>query len=231
VLPIVTLVWLFRRFPERYVHWRNALAWMTALGLIGFITFPLLPPRFLPANFGFVDTLNAVGGIGSFDSALMKDAGNLYAAMPSLHIAWALWCVFALVPVVRRRWIKALLIVHPFVTLFTIIVTGNHYFLDAAGGVVVFGLGLAIASIPRPAFTVAPLVRLRQAVPAVAHIRLPPAWLAWLSAQRARTASFGAALKLRSPWRTEVADEQEATHLVQQPADDDDTPAEVTLGA
>src|SRR5207302_714228 len=97
VLPVFTLIWLFRRFPERYVRWRNALAWMTGLGLVGFIAYPLLPPRFLPSSFGFVDTLNVVGGIGSWDSALMKDAGNLYAAMPSLHIAWALWCAFALV--------------------------------------------------------------------------------------------------------------------------------------
>src|SRR2546421_11104721 len=170
VLRVVTLVWLSRRFPERYVRWRNALAWMTALGLIGFITYPLLPPRFLSASFGFVDTLNVVGGIGSWDSALMKDAGNLYAAMPSLHIAWALWCAFALVPVVRRRWVKALLILHPIVPLFSIVVTANHYFLDAVGGVVVFALAVAIARPPRPAFTVSPLAGLGRILP---H----PAWL------------------------------------------------------
>jgi hypothetical protein len=150
----------------------------------------LLPPRFLPSSFGFVDTLNVIGGIGSWDSALMKDAGNLYAAMPSLHIAWALWCVFALVPVVRRRWIKALLILHPFVTLFSIIVTANHYFLDAAGGVVVFCLGLAIARLPRPAFTIAPLATLRGVVPQPAW--LPPATAslkATVEATRARLAS------------------------------------------
>jgi hypothetical protein len=177
VLPVVTLVWLFRRFPERYIRWRNTLAWMTALGLIGFITYPLLPPRFLPSSFGFVDTLNVIGGIGSWDSALMKDAGNLYAAMPSLHIAWALWCVFALLPVVRRRWIKALLILHPVVTLFSIVVTANHYFLDALGGVVVFSAGVAIARLPRPAFTFSPLASLRRVVPRPAALPLPSAWL------------------------------------------------------
>src|SRR5205823_4920324 len=153
VLPVVTLVWLFRRFPERYVRWRNALAWMTALGLIGFITYPLLPPRFLSTNFGFVDTLNVVGGIGSWDSALMKDAGNLYAAMPSLHVAWALWCVFALVPVIRRRWVKALLILHPSFTLFSSVVTANHSFLDALGGSVVSPHGVACSRAPGPSFT------------------------------------------------------------------------------
>ncbi len=202
VLPVVTLVWLFRRFPERYIRWRNALAWMTGLGLIGFITFPLLPPRFLPSSYGFVDTLNVIGGIGSWDSALMKDAGNLYAAMPSLHIAWALWCVFALVPVVRRRWIKALLIVHPFVTLFTIIVTANHYFLDAAGGVVVFSLGVAITRLPRPAFTLSPLAPLSRLLPHPAWLAVPGGWLRtagdWIELAPGRLASLVEPLRLRA---------------------------------
>lgn len=231
VLPVATLVWLFRRFPERYVRWRNALAWMTALGLIGFITFPLLPPRFLPSNFGFVDTLNAVGGIGSFDSALMKDAGNLYAAMPSLHIAWALWCVFALVPVVRRRWIKALLILHPAATLFTIIVTGNHYFLDAAGGVVVFSLGVAIANIPRPAFTFAPLASVRRALEPVTRIPVPAAWLDWLNASRARLPLSAEALRLRARRRALTMRLGQSTPPDSPRAENDEAPAEVTLGA
>src|SRR5205807_3791568 len=129
----------------------------------------------------------------------MKDAGNLYAAMPSLHIAWALWCVFALVPIVRRRWIKALLILHPFVTLFTIVVTANHYFLDAVGGVVVFTLGVAIARLPRPAFTYSPLASLRRVVPRPARLDGPAAWLrlpsTGLEASRARLASLTEALR------------------------------------
>jgi hypothetical protein len=247
VLPVVTLVWLFRRFPERYVRWRNALAWMTALGLIGFITFPLLPPRFLPSNFGFVDTLNVIGGIGSWDSALMKDAGNLYAAMPSLHIAWALWCVFALVPVVRRRWIKALLILHPFVTLFAIIVTANHYFLDAAGGVLVFVLGVAIARIPRPAFTVAPLASVRRAVPRPAWLAVPAARVdpvrAWLAAAGARLESMVDAARadlrrrLRRPSygpsapRSTPQTGHPSAAPASGPPDGDDHPTEVGVGA
>jgi len=239
VLPVVTLVWLFRRFPERYNRWRNALAWMTALGLIGFITYPLLPPRFLPAGFGFVDTLNVVGGIGSWDSALMKDAGNLYAAMPSLHIAWALWCVFALVPVVRRRWIKALLIAHPFVTLFSIVVTANHYFLDALGGVVVFALGVAIARLPRPAFTFSPLATVRRVVPRVAWLEVPAAWLdACLGASRALAASLAQTVRRTTRWRPAAPADVPPQPRTGQPAvsnagtaDGDDSPAEVSLGA
>jgi hypothetical protein len=252
VLPVVTLVWLFRRFPERYRRWRNALAWMTGLGLVGFITFPLLPPRFLPSSFGFVDTLNVVGGIGSWDSALMKDAGNLYAAMPSLHIAWALWCVFALVPVVRRRWIKGLLILHPFVTVFTIVVTANHYFLDAVGGVVVFTLGVAIARLPRPAFTVAPLVALGRILPRPAWLNGPAAWLrtadALLTSAPGRLAALVDPLRLsarrRWPGAAEAASgtvpgarsgaesgTAPAPTAPPPPADGDDTTTEVGVSA
>jgi hypothetical protein len=247
VLPVVTLVWLFRRFPERYVRWRNALAWMTGLGLIGFIAFPLLPPRFLPASFGFVDTLNVIGGVGSWDSALMKDAGNLYAAMPSLHIAWALWCVVALVPVVRRRWIKALLILHPFVTLFTIVVTANHYFLDAAGGVVVFTLGVAIARLPRPAFTVSPLASLSR-LPHPAWMVVPVGWIRtggdWLERApghlAARLRSLVEPVRLRAARRRPAASaalsEPQSgagpiTTAPAAPGDGDDTPTEVSVGA
>jgi hypothetical protein len=248
VLPVVTLVWLFRRFPERYIRWRNALAWMTGLGLVGFIAFPLLPPRFLPSSFGFVDTLNVIGGIGSWDSALMKDAGNLYAAMPSLHIAWALWCVFALVPVVRRRWIKALLILHPFVTLFTIIVTANHYFLDAAGGVVVFTLGVAITQLPRPAFTVSPIAALSGVLPHPAWLQVPAGWLraadSWLTSAPGRIVSLVdplrvSGLRRRPPTSGAVPGvpssgaEPGATGAPTAPpaADGDDSPTEVGVSA
>ncbi len=145
VLPVVALVWLLWRAPGRYALWRNALAWMTGMSLICFALFPLMPPRLLATSYGFVDTLNAVGGAGALDSALMKSAGNPFAAMPSLHVAWALWCTLALVPVVRRRWARALLVAHPLVTLLVVTVTANHFFLDVVGGVAVCCLGVGLA--------------------------------------------------------------------------------------
>jgi hypothetical protein len=141
---IFALVWLFRRFPARYRRWRNTLAATTALALIGFATYPLMPPRLLPASFGFVDTLRHYGSLWSFDSGAMSKLSNQYAAMPSLHFAWALWCTFVLVPAVRSPWAKAAAIIYPACTLFAVVVTGNHYILDAAGGAVVLGVGAII---------------------------------------------------------------------------------------
>ena len=141
VVTIFCIVWLFRRFPDRYAQWRTTLAVTTALALFGFAFFPLLPPRLLHSSYGFVDTLKEYGGLWSFDSGAMSKVSNQYAAMPSLHFAWSAWCALVLVPTLQRRWLKVLAASYPVLTLFAIVVTANHYWIDAVGGAVVLGLG------------------------------------------------------------------------------------------
>ncbi len=141
------LVWCFRRRPDRYPRWRNTLALTTALALIGFAFYPLMPPRLLPSSYGFVDTLARVGGLWSFDSGTMKAVSNQYAAMPSLHFGWSSWSAFVLWPAAAdRTWAKVLLVAYPLATLFAIIVTANHFWLDAVGGALVLGVGYLVAS-------------------------------------------------------------------------------------
>jgi hypothetical protein len=72
----------------------------------------------------------------------MATISNQYAAMPSLHIGWSMWCAVAMWPLLRRRWHRVAVLAYPLLTLFCIIVTANHYWLDGAGGLVVFFLGL-----------------------------------------------------------------------------------------
>jgi hypothetical protein len=144
------LIWLFLKADElRYRQWRNTLAAMTGLALIGFALFPLMPPRLLPdcGPFGgcvtapFVDTMARYGGLWSFRSGPMEAISNQYAAMPSLHIGWSLWCVTPFLDR-DRSWVRnGLLFAYPAVTLFAIVVTGNHFVLDAAGGALAFGVG------------------------------------------------------------------------------------------
>ena len=145
VVTAAALVWCFRRMPERYALWRNTLALTTGLALIGFAFFPLMPPRLLPPSYGFVDTLATYGGLWSFDSGTMKQISNQYAAMPSLHFGWALWSACVLWPAARVHWARWLLVAYPVLTCFSILVTANHFWLDAAGGAAVFGLGYLIA--------------------------------------------------------------------------------------
>lgn len=144
VVTIAALVLLFRRFPQRYPRWRNTLAATTGLALIGFAAYPLMPPRLLPASFGFVDTLQVYGGLWSFESGPVAQVSNQYAAMPSLHFAWSAWSALVLYPMLRRRWSRALVVAYPAATTFAIVVTANHFWLDAAGGALVLGAGALV---------------------------------------------------------------------------------------
>ncbi len=150
------MVWLYRKHPARYPRWRNTLAATTGLALLGFSLFPLMPPRLLASAgpFGggdlrysgsFVDTLAHFPTLWSFNSDTMQSVSNQYAAMPSLHVGWSLWCVLAVFPLLRTRWTRSLYALYVPATVFTIVITANHYWLDAMGGVVVFGGGYLIA--------------------------------------------------------------------------------------
>jgi hypothetical protein len=72
----------------------------------------------------------------------MAHISNQYAAMPSLHIGWSTWSAVVLVPRRERTWKKVAIICYPLATLFCILVTGNHYWLDALGGL--FSLTVAV---------------------------------------------------------------------------------------
>jgi len=157
---------LFWKRPAVFPQWRNSLAIMTALAIVGFALFPLMPPRLLDApcddyggacipstlraedgiadedsSFGYVDTLKAYGGPWSFDSEAVADLSNQYAAMPSMHIGWSTWCAVAMWPLLRRRWQRIAVFLYPIATLFCTIVTGNHFWIDGVGGLLAFGLG------------------------------------------------------------------------------------------
>jgi membrane-associated phospholipid phosphatase len=155
-MPVVALVAMYRKAPVRYVRWRNALLFMLGFGLIGFVLYPLTPPRLMPPRYDFVDTaaeyfnfgpqqrieLNANGEPTAKARAAF---GNLYAAMPSLHVGWSTWSALALLPLVRRRWLKVLVCLYPLATIFAIVVTGNHWILDAVGGWIALAAGYGAA--------------------------------------------------------------------------------------
>jgi len=96
-------------------------------------------------EFGFVDTIAVYGGWASFGSDEMAAVSNQYAAMPSMHIGWSTWVALVLAPLMRRRWLRALAIAYPLLTLFCIIVTGNHYWIDGVGGLICLGAGYLVA--------------------------------------------------------------------------------------
>ena len=144
------LMWLYVRHPDRYPRWRWSLACTTLLGLVGFVAFPLMPPRLISPAFGmgsYVDTLHTIGGLWNFEDGAIAKLSNQYAAMPSLHFAWSLWCCLALWPRLRSSWGRALAIAHPVITLLAIVATANHYWLDAVGGAVTLLAGWLLGGI------------------------------------------------------------------------------------
>jgi hypothetical protein len=155
IVTLIVFAVLFWKRPAVFPQWRNSLAVMTALGILGFAFFPLMPPRLLDepcpkdatrneVEFGgacIESDLRGDDGPWSFESDGMASISNQYAAMPSLHIGWSTWCAFAMWPLLRRRWSKAAWLLYPIATWFCIVVTANHFWIDGVGGLVVFALG------------------------------------------------------------------------------------------
>jgi hypothetical protein len=141
----IVLVWLFVAAPERYRRLRTALLITTGLALVGFAIFPVLPPRLLPGPYGFEDTLGRLGGLWSFSTPAVEKIADPYAAMPSLHLGWATWCTFAVLPACRTRAMKVAAVGYPLLVFLVVVVTGNHYILDCVGGAAIAVLGWAVS--------------------------------------------------------------------------------------
>jgi len=123
------LTWLFARHRDIYGRVRRVLFAVTLGGLALHVAFPLAPPRWFP-EIGFVDTLQAFGP-KVYDSPAVNSTVNQIAAMPSLHVAWALIAAWAIISALNTRW-RWLAIIHPTVMVFAVVATANHWWLDAA---------------------------------------------------------------------------------------------------
>lgn len=143
VVTIAVMVWLFGQRPHVYRAARTVLATITLLGLLGFYLYPLAPPRLLP-QYGYVDTLLKFHTWGSLADPKIAEHSNQYAAMPSLHLAWALWCGVSIFSCAERRWVRVLGLAYPLGTLMVIIGTANHFLIDAVAGAVTAAAGFAV---------------------------------------------------------------------------------------
>lgn len=144
-VPIGMLVWLYRRRPLYYGPLRWVLGVLTMISLVCFWLLPVAPPRFVVP--GLVDTVATSHLIGAAYSDHVAPHANLYAAMPSLHVAWAGWCTIAALWACRRVWVRAVFSIYPAVTTVDILATANHYLLDAVGGAVLLGLAYGIVAL------------------------------------------------------------------------------------
>src|SRR5581483_8265233 len=153
----LALLWVYLRRREAFPRFRNTLIVTSMIALIGYYAFPTAPPRRFP-SLGFVDTVGRSSAPGH-GHGLLPLPSNQYAAMPSLHSADALIVGVGLALLVRSRPVKAVWLLWPLAVWFSVLATGNHFWLDIVGGIVVAGIGgLAVAALrmyhpmwPRPA--------------------------------------------------------------------------------
>ncbi len=139
----LVVAWLYWRRPQLYPFVRNIFAIATALSVLTYNIFPTAPPRLATSlsfdgrPFHFVDTVFSSGGVNlSFDR---------YAAVPSLHIVWALIAGLTVAFVARQPIIRLFGLAHPFLMAISVMVTGNHYMFDCLAALVITVLAFLIA--------------------------------------------------------------------------------------
>ena len=144
VVTLGVLVWLYRSHPGRYAATRMVLFATTGVALVGYYLYPLAPPRLMNGS-DFIDTVVVHQTWGSMASGDLKNMSNQYAAMPSMHIGWSLWCGLTIFALASVPWVRVLGLLYPTATLVVIVATANHFWLDAVGGMICLAFGYTVA--------------------------------------------------------------------------------------
>jgi len=143
-------IWLWWRRPDIYRPLRNDLVLANLIGFSVFWLFPVAPPRMLP---GFIDVVEKVGGLGSWHNTLISHADQL-AAMPSMHLAWAVWCSIVLWRLAGKnswRWAAlAVGVAYPLATAWVVMATANHYLMDVLAGAAATALSVVVVELLCP---------------------------------------------------------------------------------
>jgi hypothetical protein len=133
VVTLGLLGWLWFKRADIYRPLRNSLVLINVIGFVVFWRYPVAPPRML-VGVGFSDVVASTHAFGSWHTGSLASEANQLAAMPSLHIAWAVWCTLALWRLSKRPWLRLLAVLYPLLTTLVVLATGNHFLLDALAG-------------------------------------------------------------------------------------------------
>ena len=133
--------------PDLYRPLRNDLVLANLIGFAVFWAYPVAPPRMLP---GFIDVVVKAGGLGAWHDTLIRHADQ-FAAMPSMHLGYAVWCSLAAWRVARHRSSKRVALVfgigYPLLTVLVVLGTGNHYVLDVVAGIATVVLSVLVLEV------------------------------------------------------------------------------------
>ena len=143
------LLWLHQRRPTAFPVVRTTLLLASGLALVGFLLYPTAPPRL--AGIGIADTVS--NGHVDLNHGLVSSLYNPYAAVPSMHIGYALIVAASLLRHARHPLVRTLGALYPLFVLLVVVATGNHFFFDAAAGALVAGLAAMGAALLTPRVT------------------------------------------------------------------------------
>jgi hypothetical protein len=139
-ITLTALIYLYVRHNRSFYFVRNMFAIAMLIALVGYAVFPTAPPRFLP-EWGFIDSVSDLTGVHvSHASASMNALFNPYAAVPSMHVAFALMIGWPLASLSRTRVASVLWRLYPLLIAFVIVATANHFIVDAVLGAVTAGV-------------------------------------------------------------------------------------------
>jgi PAP2 superfamily len=179
---VICLIWLYLRRPAHYRWTRNVLALLTGAALLVHFAYPLAPPRML-GDTGMLD-LGRLYGPAVYGAPETDQLSNQYAAMPSLHVAWAVVVAVVLITATSARW-RGLWLLHPVITLMVVVATGNHYWLDAIAAVALLAIAyvlmrpyypssrVEVVADGVPSVELLPVVQANSEAGAAPHQRLP----------------------------------------------------------
>ncbi len=136
---ITALAYLYVRHNRSFYFVRNMFMISMLIALVGYSVFPTAPPRLLP-EWGFFDSVAAFTGVSSHVGSSSSPLFNSYAAVPSMHVAFALMMGWSLALLVRWRAVRVMWAMYPFLITFVIVITANHFLADALLGALTAGI-------------------------------------------------------------------------------------------
>jgi hypothetical protein len=136
---VSALVYLYLAHNSSFYFVRNMFVVAMAIALIGYVVVPTAPPRFFP-EWGFFDSVSDMMGV-SHDSVAVNAIFNPYAAIPSMHVAFALMIAVPIARLAHHRVTRIVWSLYPLVVVFVIVATANHFFTDAFLGALTAALG------------------------------------------------------------------------------------------
>jgi hypothetical protein len=132
VVTIAVLAWIYLARREYYPFTRNMFMLVTAIALVAFYLYPIAPPRLLP-NYGFVDPTVLYHFVSEGGAQPGSYTYNPYAAMPSLHVAYALIIAWSTFRAARSVPVRVVAILYPIAMSAAVVISANHWLLDVAG--------------------------------------------------------------------------------------------------